>query len=493
MMNRRRFLKWGAAAPLVAGSWTMLGNPEALAGAGTSPAARRRAAGRAKNVIFLVSDGMSMGTLTAADQYRHWRDGHHSHWIGLYMDGDREVHRGVMDMSSRNSTVTDSAAASASWGGGHRMYSGRLNVDPDGRHHEPILVSARAAGKATALVTTTTVTHATPAGFAANVEHRNQQPRIAEQYLDRGIDVLLGGGSRHFDPEHREDERDLRADFAAEGYAVIDSRKQLLELDPAQKRVLGVFSGGHVPYEIDRLNDEELKQQVPSLAEMTRSALDRLSRHEDGFIMQVEGGRVDHAAHSNDLAGLVFDQLAFDDAVGVALAFQAEHPDTLVIVTTDHGNANPGFQSGNELGVPQFERISRFRGSSSAHIHRHLRQDSPDRIRERFKEVLDLTITEDEARMLHDWAQDEYRPPYRRMNRPGGMVGQIVANHLDFSWIGNAHTADYVELAGVGPGAEAIRPFVKNTELYTLTMAAMGIERTEGAARHRGEAATALT
>src|SRR4029434_4694557 len=110
----------------------------------------------------------------------------------------------------------------------------------------------------------------------------------------------------------------------------------------ADARVLGLFWSDHLPYTIDRNREPAMQSRVPTLAEMTSSALQNLSHSPDGFLLQVEGGRVDHAAHDNDAASMLHDQLAFDDAIGVALEFAKEHGDTLVIITTDHGTGNPG-------------------------------------------------------------------------------------------------------------------------------------------------------
>ncbi len=467
-MRRREFLKLGAAAPAALGLGGLARGEE------SSPSAR--SAGQARNVIFLVSDGMSQGTLTFADQYLRWRDQRPSHWMALYEDRERRVTRALMDMSSGSSMVTDSAAASSSWGGGHRVDNGRLNVGHGGVEHEPLAAKLRAAGRAVGLVTTTSLTDATPAGFTANARSRREDALIADQYLERDVTLLLGGTGAGFDPERREDGRDHSKIWADAGGEVVRTREDLLAREDGPAKLLGLFAPDHIPYEVDRLHDPDLRREVPSLAEMTRIALARLSGQEGGFFLMVEGGRVDHAAHANDLPALLFDQIAFDDAIGVALDFQNRHPDTLVIVTTDHGNANPGFQSGDVHGARQFERISRIRGSFTEHITRWLGGNrSAGEIRERFADALDFEISGDNAELLAAFARRDYRPAYRRMRRASAVIGQVVANELDFSWIGTAHSADYVELTATGPGAGRIRPFTRNTELHGLVLETMGV------------------
>jgi alkaline phosphatase len=295
-MNRRKFLQLSAASSLFAA-------PTSIAQAPSAP----RPKTQAKNVIFLVSDGMSMGTFTLTDQFLRWRDGRPSHWLQLYLDN--RVRRGLMDMSSLNSIVTDSSAAASSWGCGARINNGAVNMGPKGEIYPPILSLAQAAGKATGLVTTATLTHATPAGFAANVPDRGQEEAIAQQYLEREFDLLLGGGRKFFEPESRKDKQDLLAGFTGKNYQLLSSRADLKSLPLSRQKAIGLFAGGHVPYELDRIHSAEKKETVPSLAEMTAAALQYFSRHPNGFIVQIEGARIDHAAHENDIGGLVSTRL----------------------------------------------------------------------------------------------------------------------------------------------------------------------------------------
>src|SRR5699024_2642985 len=111
------------------------------------------------------------------------------------------------------------------------------------------------------------------------------------------------------------------------------------------------------PYTIDQKSDKELQNTVPTLAEMTSVAINKMKDNSQGFVLQVEGGKVDWAAHANDAPGLIYDQIAFDEALKVALDFAIEDKNTLIIVTTDHGNANPGLFSGKKAD----ENFARFK------------------------------------------------------------------------------------------------------------------------------------
>ncbi|MCC5942089.1 MAG: alkaline phosphatase [Balneolaceae bacterium] len=459
--TRRDFLKTGALSTF------LLGSGIALAG-GCSAIQNR---GKTKNVIFLVSDGMSAGTLTMADVMLRRRNGRPSNWIKMLEDGT--IRRGLMDMASADRIVTDSAAAAASWGCGHRVNNGALNIGPDGTHYKPLTPIFRDAGKSTGLVTTAEITHATPAGFAVNMESRAMGEEIAEQYLQREVDFLLGGGNRHYHAEHREDGTDLYETYREAGYMVARTKGELMNGNATEGKVLGVFSNSHVPYTLDHLNTEEDLQNVPTLAEMTDLAIQNLSKNSNGFILQVEGGRVDHAAHSNDVGGLIFDQIAFDDAIEVAMDFAGNRDDTLVIITTDHGNANPGFNSAPD---EDFDSIGDFRHTANW-IRSGLNGDSSiAEIRERFEYATRLEMEREHAEIYRESARGNYRAAYSRMNGTSAVLGQILANYTHVNWVGGSHTADYVELATFGPGSEALEGFVINTQLFDVITEAAGVK-----------------
>ncbi|MDZ7612925.1 MAG: alkaline phosphatase [Flavobacteriaceae bacterium] len=146
--------------------------------------------------------------------------------------------------------------------------------------------------------------------------------------------------------------------FSQKGYEVVQNRTDLLKANN-KKPILGVFHEGGLPYALDHKSSPELMSKVPTLAEMTAKAIENMKDHPNGFVMQVEGGKVDWAAHANDTGGLIFDQIAFDDSVKVAIDFADQNGETLVIITTDHGNSNPGLLYGKEANS-NFDRIQKF-------------------------------------------------------------------------------------------------------------------------------------
>ena len=332
MITRRSFFRRAGAA---AASGSVLGAPHIARSAGELLARPGQTPAR---IIHIVSDGMSFGTLTCAHQFSMQLRKRGLMWMAIL--AQPAARQGLMNTRSLNSLVTDSAAASSAWGSGSRVVNGALNVLPDGRLLTPLYALFAAQGWKTGLVTTAEITHATPAGFAVSIKSRGNSEAIAAQYLERKVDVLLGGGRPFFDGKRRKDKRDLRADFAAAGYTVALDLPAL-EKAPLDTPLLGTFADGHLPYTLDHRADPKLVASTPTLAQMTRVALARLGRHQH-FILQVEGARVDHAAHNSDAAAALHDQIALDEAIELCVAFQRQHPDTLLVLTTDHGNSNLG-------------------------------------------------------------------------------------------------------------------------------------------------------
>lgn len=429
----------------------------------------------AKNVIFLVSDGMSTGTLNMANLFLQRKEGRPTNWISLYEQ--EKGARAFMDTASANALVTDSAAASSAWGGGIRVNNGSINVAADGTFHKPILQKFKTAGKSVGCVTTVPITHATPAGFCVNSDARSDQEGIALQYLDLKFDVMMGGGSEFFSAEKRKDKKDLFKSFADNGFSVLRNRKDLLNTNLSNdKPVLGVFYEDGLPYTLDRDQDAALKEQIPTLAEMTQKAIDLMKNNKKGFVLQVEGGKVDWSAHSNDIGALINDQLAFDDAIGIALKFADLNKDTLVVITTDHGNANPGlFSAGGDVNV-NFDKLQSFKQTNDWVLNKITSNDTVNQIIEKIESAQKLVIANTEAtELLSHYKKLDGDGLYNAKKLPFKLLAEIQNKHTSVGWASMGHSADYVELAMYGPGSELLKPFVKNTELHNLMLKATGM------------------
>jgi alkaline phosphatase len=337
----------------------------ALSACGTSNddvVAATPAATTPKNVIFFLGDGMGMTTMTAARIYAVGEDG------DLTMDTLPES--AFIKTYSNDAQVTDSAPSMAAYMTGVKMNNEVISMSADTKAMDPtkdltgncganngkpvktLLEIAKAAGLATGVVTTTRVTHATPATTYSHVCHRDAENDIAAQLvpngsgfntaLGGGVDIVLGGGSQFFLPAtakgKRADGRDLIAEMKTMGYSYVSNKDELKALDTSKSKVLGLFASSHMSYDLDRTADAANKE--PSLSEMTVKAIQGLQKNEKGMFLMVEGGRIDHALHETTAKKALQDTVAFDDAIKAAIAevkkTDPELKNTLIVVTADH-------------------------------------------------------------------------------------------------------------------------------------------------------------
>ncbi len=329
------------------------------------PDAGTTVTGQTKNVVFFLGDGMGLTTMTAARIYKVGEDGE------LTMDTLPET--GFVRTFSNNAQVTDSAPSMSAYmtgvkmnnevismssdtaafdAGGKDYVSGADSTCPASGNGKPVttlLELMKAAGYGTGVVTTTRVTHATPAATYAHICHRDGENTIAAQLvpagagynaaLGDGVDVVFGGGRRHFQPSAaggaRTDGRDLVAELKAAGYRYAGNKAEFDALSAGDGKVAGLFTGSHMAYDLDRDAAKE-----PSLAEMTTKAIDVLAARQKGFFLMVEGGRIDHALHETTARKALQDTVAFDAAIRGALdklnTIDPGLKNTLVVVTADH-------------------------------------------------------------------------------------------------------------------------------------------------------------
>ncbi len=524
MISRRSFL---SRTGLVAAGASAATAPHI---ARSAEALLTQAGQKPKKIIHIVSDGMSMGTLTCSNLYSQLTRKRELSWMQLYKNA--AARSGLMNTRSLNSAVTDSSAASSAWGSGSRVVNGAVNVLPDGRLLSPLYNLFSQAGWATGLVTTAEITHATPAGFAVAVKSRGDSQAIAAQYLERKVDVLLGGGRPFFDAKKRKDKRDLAGDFTAAGYAVVQDLDGLNKA-PTDTRLLGTFADGHLPYTIDYLYDAKIRAKTPTIAQMAKAALARLERHEK-FILQIEGARIDHAAHNSDAPAAINDQLALDEAIDVALEFQKKHPDTLVVITTDHANSNLGLNGmggGYRSSSQRFATMQQATASFSEIVKKlekagqkvkvpAVPSDVEDKLdvadpmakidpngksegekadddKTKFtaaiqmasaltvepKALIDIIASTTGYKMSQRRAElfakvlgGTYPALYDQMNSVVTQLGQVMANRYGVGWTGNTHTADFVGIVALGPGSEHFTGLIDNTDVFVHYTQLAGID-----------------
>jgi alkaline phosphatase len=329
----------------------------------------------ARNVILFVGDGMGLSTVTAArilEGQRRSEPGEEN-----LLAFERLPHVAFSKTYNTDAQVSDSASTMTAIVSGVKTLTAVLGVDERVRRGDytsveassvlTILEEAEDRGLATGVVSTATLTHATPAGCYSHVPIRSWEndsrmpkkarkanfPDIARQLIEfnhgDGLEVALGGGRKHFtprskpDPEDssesgkRKDDRDLTEEWvnARDGSRYVWNRDQFLAIDrAATSHLLGLFEAGHMNFEADRANDSAGE---PSLAEMTGLAIDLLSKDPDGYFLMVEAGRIDHGHHASNAYRALGDTIALSDAVRIALE-KVDLNKTLIVVTADHSH-----------------------------------------------------------------------------------------------------------------------------------------------------------
>ncbi|MCW5964421.1 MAG: alkaline phosphatase [Bryobacterales bacterium] len=452
-------------------------------------AQQARTGKRPKNIIFMVSDGMSAGVLPLAELTSQYENKRATNWAQLLREP--RAARGMFDQASLNSCVTDSAAASSSWGCGSRVNNGSINTLPDGTSLTPVGKLAKEKGLMLGLVTTTAIWDATPAGFAASVQARSMREPIAEQYRNR-VDVIMGGGREAFTADKRSDKQDLVAAYRDSGYLIAPTKPELSAVKPGSK-VLALFGDGPLPYSIDHVRNENDRTNIPTLAEMTAIALRSMGDAKKGFLLQVEGARIDHSAHANDAAAVIRDQLAFDAAVGVALDFARRRGDTLVVLCTDHGNSNPGLNSmGSATGgsdeclrramraTASFSEMAKQLGNRSdynmdANKVSDAKATAAERVAAVVKQHHNVDLKPEHASAIARAAGGEKGIVLNaQQDTLVGVMGQVMSNHTGVGFVGTSHTADFVTSTAFGPGCEHFEGLLRNTDVFQKLTTLMG-------------------
>jgi alkaline phosphatase len=329
---------------------------------------------KAKNIILMIGDGMGVTTVTAARIYDGQRRGQDGPSNKLNME--QLPYAAFSRTYSADALVTDSAPSASAMTAGIKSNNEMLGLSSKAVYNDcstqaantvtSIFETAEAKGLATGIVTTTRITHATPGAAYAHSVNRDWESDkdmgdnvgkgckdIADQLVNwpagDGFEVVLGGGRLKFLPEtvadpedakkmgDRKDKRNLIEEWTKKdnNHVFVMDKTGFDAVDvKSGAKMLGLFETGHMKYEADRASD---KKGEPSLAEMTAKAIDRLQQSDKGYVLMIEGGRIDHAHHATNAARALEDTIAFDQAVKVALD-KTNRDDTLIIVTADHSH-----------------------------------------------------------------------------------------------------------------------------------------------------------
>ncbi len=432
-----------------------------------------------KNVIMMIPDGTSVGVYSAARWFKYYNGMEDKLNIDPYFTG-------TVTTFSSNAPIGDSAPTGSTYATGVLQQSGNVAIHPEvsendlfpvdaSRTYQPAATILEASKiekkKAVGLVVTCEFPHATPADFSAHHYNRGNYKALAPQIAYQNLDVMFGGGNGILTD-------DIKKHFAKNRTTLIQNDKEALLNYNATGKVWALFGERALPYNIDRNPDK-----VPSLAEMTEKALEVLSKNENGFFLMVEGSQVDWAAHANDAATMIDEYLAFDEAVGKAMAFAEKDGNTVVVVAADHGNSGftigtrdcPGY---DKLSIEQlFGTVSKYQLSANG-LESILVNTKPDDIKAVFKQYTDIDITDEELETL--LASKNYKEAdYMKVGTSNNLAHNIV-NILNsrtcFGFTTGGHTGEEVLLASYHPQGDVLKGHVKNTELNQYLQKVSGLE-----------------
>jgi alkaline phosphatase len=425
-----------------------------------------------KNVIIFIGDGMGVQHRRIAGIIEGKGD------PNFRLNMEKMQTSGVAYNHSLDKIVTDSAASGTAIATGHKTNQKMIACSPGGAELETILEACRKLGKSTGLVTTVTITHATPACFGSHAKNRKMEEDIAIQYLNGKIEVLLGGGLDEFLPKSAEggrpdgktygkrgDGRNLLEEFKSAGYTFVSDRQGLISAAPGKtKKLLGLFSRGAMAYDLDRDASRE-----PSLGEMTQAAIGVLSKNPSGFFLMVEGGKIDWAAHGHDVAATVHDVIALDRAVKVALDFAGKNPGTLIIVVNDH-------ETGGLTITANVKPASIMRLTATAEkMASRIKKDGSN-VESVFSEMAGITdLSEKEKTVVVDEANGRYRVK-DEWGYGGTVIANIISKRTGIHFATGGHSGEPVLLSVSGPGCGIFDGFYDQSEIPGKIAKLLGIK-----------------
>ncbi len=415
-----------------------------------------------KNVILMIPDGCSLATISTARWYQWMTDPKKENLaIDPYICG-------TVRTTCSNAPIGDSAPTTSCYMTGYTSLKGWVStyptadpendiypVDPK-RAYQPlttVLEASKMLGKSTGLVCTCYFPHATPADCSAHCYNRDKYDEIASQQAHNRINVVIGGGVSRMTVEGE-------AYLKNAGWDIIKDDLNAMR-NCQNNNMWALFCPNDMPYELDRDAN-----RYPSLAEMTSTAIKKLSNNQKGFFLMVEGSKVDYAAHNNDLAGMIHDYLAFDEACRVAIEFAKTNGETAVLVLSDHGNSGLSIgrrDNGNYAATPKnrlFGAMKNFKATAEE-VGNKLNNAPFEQAQSIFKEWCGFELNDQELEFLKNCDEYKSSPIEKEQRRQQSnkyyrtgltrTVAQFMTDRTGMAFTTNGHTGEDVILAGFHP------------------------------------------
>ena len=433
-----------------------------------------------KNVILLIPDGTSLATISIA------------RWLQWYQDPSKPKLNidpylcGTVRTHSSNAPIGDSAPTTSCYMTGQPSRTGYVSTYPENdgdndiyptdpaRAFQPLTTVLEAGkmlqGKATGLVFTCEFPHATPADCSAHSYNRGKYDWIAPQMVHNDINVVIGGGVSILT-------KDMEDYLLANGYGVYRNDLKGMRADNNQK-MWALYGNKEMAYDIDRNPEEQ-----PSIEEMTRKAIDKLSKNPNGFFLMVEGGKIDWACHGNDAATVFNEVKDMDDAIKVAYEFYKKHPkETLIVVTADHETGGIVLGTGKyalNLKALQYQkhsadglskRISELRKAKSNKV---TWEDMKEFLGEEMGFWKQFPISWEQEKKLRDEFEQSFvrnkvvfaESMYSKSEPMAARAKEVMDQISMVGWVSGGHSAGYVPVFAIGAGSQLFGEKIDNTEI----------------------------
>ncbi len=465
--------------------WTVYGTP---------------AAAKAKNVIFMLGDGLSVAHRTGARlMSKGMTEGKADGRLSL----DDVALRAFVGTSATDAIATDSANTMSAYMTGHKTAVNALGVYADrtpGSLDDPRVETIaealrRTGGKSVGIVTTAEVEDATPAAVVSHTRRRADKADIVGMLYDVKPEVLMGGGSAYFlakdvPGSKRKDDKDYIQLFRDAGYSLATDKTELEAASGTNTgKILGLFHTGNMDVTLDR---DFLKKGTvakfpnqPGLVEMTKVALGELSKDQDGFFLMVEGASIDKMSHPMDWERALVETIEFDKTIGLVRDFIKTHPDTLLVVTGDHTHGvsiigtidddKPGTEMREKVGVydkagfPNYKDANGDGYPDSVDVSRRLAvfannfPDYYETFRPKMEGPFEPAVQNEQKQYV---ANEAYK------NVPGAVFRE---GNLPRSADTAVHAVDDVVLQADGPGAEGFHGYMEQSDIYRVLADALAL------------------
>jgi alkaline phosphatase len=447
---------------------------------------------KAKNIIFLLGDGLSVAHRTAA---RIMSKGMTEGKANGRLNMDDLDHMAFIGTSASNAVATDSANTMSAYMTGHKtavnaigVYADRTPDSLDDPRVETIAEALRRqTKKSIGIVATSEIEDATPAAVVSHTRNRNDKANIVGMLYEIKPEVVLGGGSAYFlgkdvAGSKRKDNQDYIKLFQDAGYTLATDKNELAANASAEGKLLGLFHTGNMDVTLDR---EFLKKGTvdkfpnqPGLVAMTRVALDRLSRNPEGFFLMVEGSSIDKMSHPLDWDRAVVETIEFDQAIGVAREFQKAHPDTLIVVTGDHthGVSIIGTVDDDKPGTEMREKVGTYADAGFPNYKDENGDGYPDKIDVSRRLFLNANNGPDHYETFRPKLEGPFVPAIQNEKKeyvaneqykdvPGAV---FVQGNIPKSGDSGVHSVDDVVLQSAGPGSEGFHGYLEQSDVYRV-------------------------